>query len=100
FQQTTAPIMFGQTTGTVIGYNLSIDNQFPNNYVNGAYSSHNAGNEFNLFEGNSFASIQADDAWGSTTQQTYYRNMLIGWAIGRTNSTIPIMMRSNVRDFN
>jgi hypothetical protein len=100
FQQTTAPKMFGQGSGAVVDYNFSIDNQFPNNYVNGAYSSHNAGNEFNLWEGNSFVSLQSDDGWGATTQQTYYRNMVIGWAMGRTNSTFPIMMRSYVRNFN
>jgi hypothetical protein len=100
FQQTTAPIMFGQASGAVIGYNFSIDNQFGNNYVNGSYSVHNAGNEMNLWEGNSFASIMADDSWGASTQQTYFRNMIIGWAKGRTNSTFPVFIASFNRAFN
>lgn len=100
FQQTTAPIMFGQGTGAVVDYNFSIDNQFVNNYVNGAYTAHNAGNEFNLWEGNNFVAFMADNGWGSTTQQTLFRNMAIGWAIGRTNATSPIMWRSYVRDYN
>jgi len=100
FQQTTAPMMFGQTSGTVVGYNFSIDNQFVNNYVNGSYFDHNAGNEMNLWEGNSFVSVQGDDAWGASTQQTFFRNALIGWGIGRTNSTFPVMMRSFIRSVN
>jgi hypothetical protein len=100
FQQTTAPIMFGQATGAVVDYNFSIDNQFVNNYINGAYTGHNAGNEFDLWEGNNFVAFMSDNGWGSTTQQTLFRNMAIGWAIGRTNATFPIMWRSYVRDYN
>ena len=100
FQQTTAPIMYGQASGAVAGYNFSIDNQFPNNYLNPAYGGHNAGNEMNLWEGNSFQGIWTDDSWGSSAQQTVFRNMLIGWAIGRTNSTFPVMERSFTRNFN
>lgn len=100
FQQTTAPIMFGQASGAVVSYNFSIDNQFSNNYVNPIYDGHNAGNEMNLFEGNSSQGIWTDDGWGSSNQQTDFRNMLIGWAIGRTNSTFPVMERSFTRNFN
>jgi hypothetical protein len=92
--------MFGQATGAVVDYNFSIDNQFVNNYINGAYTGHNAGNEFDLWEGNNFVAFMSDNGWGSTTQQTLFRNMAIGWAIGRTNATFPIMWRSYVRDYN
>ena len=54
FQQKTSPIMFGQGSGAVVDYNFGIDDQFVNNYVNGAYFVHNAGNEMNLWEGNNF----------------------------------------------
>ncbi len=62
--------------------------------------SHNAGNNFNLFEGNNFYGIWGDDAWGSAGQDTYFRNMLAGWQNGKTNSTFPILMRSYIRDIN
>jgi hypothetical protein len=100
FQQKTSPIMFGQGSGAVVGYNFSINNQFLNNYVNGSYTVHNAGNEMNLWEGNSFVGFLADDGWGSSDQITVFRNMAIGWAIGRTNGTTPVVWRAYMRDFN
>jgi hypothetical protein len=100
FQQKTSPIMFGQGSGAVVDYNFGIDDQFVNNYVNGAYLVHNAGNEFNLWEGNNFVGFLADDGWGSSAQITSFRNMAAGWAIGRTNGTIPIVWRAYMRDFN
>jgi hypothetical protein len=54
----------------------------------------------NLFEGNSFLGIWADDAWGTSTQTTYFRNMLVGWQTGKTSATFPIMMRDYIRAFN
>lgn len=101
FQQTTVPIMMGQNAGTVIGYNFSIDNVFgSSNYMNGAYAVHNAGNEMNLWEGNVTAGIWADDAWGASDQQTYFRNMAVGWQHGDLNSTWAIYNGSFVRNFN
>lgn len=100
FQQTTAPIMFGAGTGTVIGYNFTIDNQFGNQYLNPMFDGHNAGNEMNLYEGNSTQGIWTDNGWGSSNQQTHFRNMEIGWAIDRINSTFPVMHRALTRNFN
>ena len=101
FQQTTVPIIFGQAAGNVIGYNFNINNQFGNNnYMNGVYSVHNAGNEMNLWEGNNFSGMFADDAWGASDQQTYFRNMVIGWAPGRLYSTFPIFLASHNRTYN
>ena len=102
-QQTTLPIMMNSCTGCVADYNYAVDEKsfaYPT-YVGGLFSSHSGGNEFNLYEGNNVVSLLADDAWGSTAQQTYFRNMLTGWknstAIG---STIPIVHRSYVRAMN
>jgi hypothetical protein len=100
FQQKTSPIMFGQGSGAVVAYNFGIDDQFQNNYVNGAYAVHNAGDEFNLWEGNNFVGFLSDNGWGSSTQITLFRNMGIGWAVGRTNGTIPLIWRAFMRDFN
>jgi hypothetical protein len=100
FQNVTAPIVFGSGTGDVLDYNYAILTSYGGNGSNGAYSSHNAGNEMNLFEGNNFISIDADDAWGSSTQGTYFRNMLRGWQNGKTMATETISLRSYVRAFN
>jgi len=43
---------------------------------------------------------EPDDAWGSSTQQTYFRNMLRGWQKGSTNGSTPIIHRSYTRAFN
>lgn len=100
FQQTTIPVILGQASGGVTDYNFSIDDQFANNFLSGAYATHNAGNEFNLWEGNNIPSILADDAWGTSAQQTIFRNMFPGWAAGRTQATFPISLRSFNRAFN
>jgi hypothetical protein len=102
FQQVTNPTMFGQASGAVVAYNLSIGNIYSGaeQWMAGSYSVHNAGNEMNLFEGNSFNGLWADDAWGSSDQITYFRNMFIGWQSGDTNATFPIMLRANDRAFN
>jgi hypothetical protein len=105
FQQVTTPTMFGAGTGSVIDYNFNIDVNYSCGggcpaYSNGAYAGHNAGNEMNLFEGNNFFGIWGDDAWGSSDQDTYFRNMLQGWQNGKTASTFPIMLRAYIRNLN
>ena len=102
FQQVTNPTMLGNGSGAVADYNYSIGNIYSgaNNWMSASYSVHNAGNEMNLFEGNNFNGIWADDAWGSSDQTTYFRNMLIGWQTTLLNETVPVIMRANVRAFN
>ncbi len=102
FQQVTNPTMFGQGSGAVVDYNFSIGNIYTGAtaWMAASYSVHNAGNEMNLFEGNSINGLWADDAWGSSAQITYYRNMVIGWQNGLVNATFPIMLRANDRAFN
>jgi hypothetical protein len=92
--------MFGQGSGTVFGYNFSIYVNYAGDGGNGAYASHNAGNEMNLFEGNDVFSIAADDAWGSSDQITYFRNILQAYQSGKTMATETISERSNARAFN
>jgi hypothetical protein len=102
FQQVTVPTMYGQGSGSVIGYNFNIDGVYTSapTFANGAYSNHNAGNEMNLFEGNNFLGIWGDDAWGASDQITYFRNMLNGAQSGKSNSTFPILNRAYTRVYN
>jgi len=94
--------MFGQGSGGTVGYNFSVGNIYTGatNWMAASYAVHNAGNEMNLFEGNNFNGIWADDAWGSSAQNTAFRNMLIGWQTTLVNSTFPIMLRDYNRAFN
>ncbi len=52
FQQVTNPLMFGQGSGAVVGYNFSIDDIYTgaNAWAAAAYAVHNAGNEMTLWE--------------------------------------------------
>jgi hypothetical protein len=102
-QQTTAPIMVGAGTGNVIDYNLSIDNYYTGGsgqFPQSSYFSHNAGNEMSLFEGNDMFGIWGDDSWGSSAQDTIFRNQLIGWYTGKSDSTVPLILRGKVRAIN
>jgi hypothetical protein len=94
--------MFGQASGAVVDYNFSIGNIYSgaSNWMTPSYAAHNAGNEMNLFEGNNFNGISADDAWGSSDQTTLFRNALIGWQTTLVNETVPIVLRANVRAYN
>ena len=100
-QQVTTPFVFGQETGAVVDYNLALDNVYttPSTFMNASYSSHNAGNQFTLFEGNMLSGIWVDDAWGTSDQTTMFRNSLPGWQYGKTNSTVPVMIRAWSRDY-
>jgi hypothetical protein len=102
FQQVTNPIMFGQCTGCVAGYNFSIDNLYDAapTFATASYAGHNAGNNMDLFEGNMFLGVWVDDAWGSSTQSTLFRNSLTGWQNGKTNATVPILLRAWSRIYN
>jgi hypothetical protein len=103
FQQTTAPIMFGQGTGNVIGYNYVIDNVFggpTGTFMMLSYSGHNAANNMNLWEGNNLDGINCDSIHGSSVLNTYFRNMVIGWQMGKLYSTYPISLEPWCRGFN
>lgn len=93
-QQTTEPVMFNGGTGGVIDYNFGVDQIAFSNFTWGIFSGHSAGNTFNLFEGNNAPWDQEDDAWGSTTQTTDFRNFYRGWELGRTQASTPIIRRS------
>jgi hypothetical protein len=103
FQQLTNPIMTGNTSGSVIDYNLSVDNIFTGGagqFLQFSSYSHNAGNNMNLWEGNDFQTIWADDEWGSNNTGTLFRNIDSGWQTGKTASTTPFAARSYNRAFN
>jgi hypothetical protein len=100
FQQLTDPIMSGNTSGSVVDYNLSVDIIFTGGsgqFLMPSYYSHNAGNDMNLWEGNNFQAISTDDEWGSSNTGTYFRNMDSGWETGKTSTTTPFIDRAFAR---
>jgi|HubBroStandDraft_6_1064221.scaffolds.fasta_scaffold01206_2 hypothetical protein len=97
-QQLTNCIMVGNTSGSVIGYNFNVGTVYVNtNYLISSFSSHNAGNDMILYEGNNFLSFNTDDTWGSANTETYFRNFLSGWqhqSSGPVYGTQPFIDRS------
>lgn len=100
FQQLTDPIMSGNTSGSVVDYNLSVDDIFTGGsgqFLQPSYYSHNAGNDMNLWEGNNFQNISTDDEWGSSNTGTFFRNMDSGWQNGKTATTNSFIDRAYAR---
>lgn len=99
-QQTTNPIISGNCSGCVIDYNFSVGNLYTagsGQFMQPASPSHNAGNDMNLWEGNVMVGFNADDTWGSSNVNTYFRNALAGWQSGKTATTNSIIVRANTR---
>ncbi len=82
FQQIVAPFIGDSGEGSVFGYNYAIDNVYgPSGWLESTVSSHDAGNNFKLFEGNILSNILADQDHGSSNLNTYFRNWIdgLGW---------------------
>src|SRR5262249_12403424 len=91
FQHITAPMMTGNASGTVYGYNYSTDDFY---YVSawmqaGSYF-HDSGIGMILWEGNIGAGFTADDVHGTSNFGTAFRNYWNGWEPGKTMQTVPI----------
>jgi hypothetical protein len=100
FQSLVNSIMFGQASGSVIGYNFAIAEGFTNTASQTVSAGHNAGNGMNLFEGNNFFGIWSDDSWGSNSGSTLFRNVMRGWESGKSQYTYAAMVEARNRGFN
>jgi Pectate lyase superfamily protein len=86
-----AMVVQNGATGNVIGYNYS-SRSFDNNYPNTDYlipdlELHGGNPNMNLFEGNSGIQMMADNYWGSSRNNTYFRNYASRYSLGE-GSTI------------
>jgi hypothetical protein len=101
-QQLTAPIIFGQGSGYVIGYNYSIDNIYTPapTWLQTSYAGHSGGDGMGLWEGNDLFGIRTDDLHGTTATITLFRNMLRGWESGTTHANFTLGIRANHRGYN
>jgi Divergent InlB B-repeat domain len=75
FQYIAAPLMMGPSTGSVIGYNFSI-NDYINlpTFLSEQDDEHDAGVLYNLFEGNIGAMFYGDVFHGTGGANTFFRN--------------------------
>jgi len=79
FDQISSPVIFDNVSGFVVSYNFSWDNVFSNpNFMQTSLPSHDAGNQMNLFEGNYFNGLDADNQHGASPLATIFRNWLPG----------------------
>lgn len=103
-QQITACLMSGNTSGSVVIYNYAVGSVYISpNYLQSSYASHNAGNNMYLLEGNNLLNINSDDTWGSSNNETFFRNFLAGWqkqASGPVWNTVPLKIGSYSRVHN
>ena len=69
----------GGGSGTVVLYNYIDDNYTDDTtYLGSARTSHGAHPYMNLFEGNVISHITADDFWGTSSHDVFFRNWLWG----------------------
>lgn len=96
FQHVTAPIMMGPSIGSVFAYNFAIDDYLNNpNWLQQAVAiGHDAGAEYNLFEGNSLSGFWGDVFHGTSGLETVFRNRSAGWEPGKTEVAIPVQLES------
>ena len=90
-QQVTCPIMSGQCSGCVIAITSVRTTSTRHHQLtcSALFAGHNAGNQFDLYEGNIFSWIWVDDAWGSSDQTTMFRNSLLAGRMERHQANLP-----------
>jgi hypothetical protein len=99
FQYVTNPLMFMNGSGSVVGYNFALQEGYGTANAQTSDAGHNAGNGMNLWEGNNLYGIFCDIGWGSSSTNTYFRNMFRGWQKGETAYTYPLSLSSWNRAF-
>ena len=110
FQHVVSPmIVNGSGSGTVFGYNYSVDDYYADDYARrtkirvwfmASNGMHAAGTDMMLLEGNDSTGLNADYIHGTHNLLTVFRNQFIGWEPGMTRSTVPIYLFTHSRFFN
>jgi ASPM-SPD-2-Hydin domain-containing protein len=98
-QQVPTPFIFAGCQDNVVGYNYSIDN-VTTGFMSPSDPNHDAGNGFNLAEGNKDNGFLADSIHGFGSTWTYFRNWLKGFDTGVTSNEFPIILESGARGYN
>ena len=80
FQHVYSSLMLGPTAGSVIAYSYGVDfYDGPTGFMSPMFQVHDAGNMFNLYEGNMGNQFRADVFHGTTNASTLFRNQLSGF---------------------
>ena len=106
-QHVVAPMMVQPALGSVFAYNFAINDTYddgfasnPLHWMIGMVDQHNAGVEYNLYEGNIGPGIGCDVIHGNQLANTLFRNYLLGSDPGRTDSTTAVILSSYNRYHN
>lgn len=107
-QHVVAPMMVQPALGSVYAYNFAINDTYydsgyasnPLHWMIGMVDQHNAGVEYNLYEGNIGPGIGCDVIHGNQLANTLFRNYLLGSDPGRIDSTDAINLASYNRYHN
>jgi hypothetical protein len=103
-QHVVCPMMVQPALGSVYAYNYAInDTYFGNNnldWLSAEISQHNAGVEYQLYEGNVGPAFGGDVFHGNQLANTLFRNYFLGTDPGRTGNTTSINLMSYVRYMN
>ncbi|HYL16391.1 MAG TPA: right-handed parallel beta-helix repeat-containing protein [Terriglobales bacterium] len=98
FQHVTAPILMGNSSGTVVSYNFTTNDYYTvGSWQMPGIDAHDAGTGMNLFEGNEGAGFLEDNIHGSHNFATVFRNQFTGLEPGKTQQTNPLILMTHSR---
>jgi hypothetical protein len=94
----TSPILPESSYGVVAGYNYTLNTASGNQF--GSFEPHLAHNYLQLYEGNVVDEIMYDNSWGSSSQNTAFRNRLSGNSPNKTNYRQAMKINAHNHDMN
>ena len=103
-QHVVAPMVVQQALGSVYAYNYAINDTYADgqgiHWMADEAIQHNAGVEFNLYEGNIGPGFGGDVFHGNQLMNTLFRNYFLGTDPGRADNTVVIALQSYIRYMN
>jgi hypothetical protein len=103
-QHVVAPMVIQQNLGSVYAYNYAINDTYADgqgiHWMADEFTQHNAGVEFNLYEGNVGPGLGGDVFHGNQLMNTLFRNYFLGADPGRPDNTVAVALESYIRYMN
>jgi hypothetical protein len=104
YQHVVAPMVIQQSLGSVYAYNYAINDTYADSmgihWMADEFIQHNAGVEYNLYEGNVGPGFGGDVFHGNQAMNTLFRNYFLGTDPGRPDNTTAIVLESYIRYMN
>ena len=101
-QQVTAPVIGGSQYGNSIAYNYQINDfqTLSSSCMFFSNAAHDAAANYNLWEGNFAEGVEGDIVHGSSGVNTFFRNVFMGYELGKTCETVAVQFDPYNRDEN